>query len=118
MTKNVYILIMLVFAFLLGPTQSFATTTQEAEHSCMDMSSTMSCCSTTDTSSTDQDQTSCKGNCGTSTCVSPISLHITGVVIEEDYTIFISPELRQNHYYSEALISSDFRSIWLPPKIA
>lgn len=106
-----------MFTFLLGPTQTYANTTQEVMECCMDASTEMSCCDNGD--DTSQKEMPCKKNCESIGCTSPITCCHTILLSEDDNTLnFVSFRQRQQHFYAEVLISSDFRSIWLPPKIA
>ena len=71
-------------------------------------------------SSNEDSHEGCKGACKNITCSSSSVYHgITSLFhTEANKQIFSFSTEKQNYYYSEIFISSDFRSIWLPPKIS
>jgi hypothetical protein len=118
MTKKFYILLLVTLGFLLGPTPTFAHGTKTEMSCCKEKSTTKDCCKKKDSKKKGHScDTSCVGNscgCPTAYCGStPMFFSQT-----TNNLLFSFSEKKQNYYYSEIFISSDFRSIWLPPKIS
>jgi hypothetical protein len=64
---------------------------------------------------------SCDNSCVGSSCGCPTAYcgsHSIFFSQTTNNTLFSFSKKKQNYYYSEIFISSDFRSIWLPPKIS
>lgn len=118
MNSKIYILLLLVFSFLLGPTQSYAAAMPAEMACCKDSSTEMSCCK--DSSSSSKDDMDCGSSCENSSCVCPV-ISISPKVLtseSENDILYLAFDKKQTYHYAEILISSGFRSIWLPPKIA
>lgn len=123
MTKQIYILLIVVFGFLLTPTPTYACgkSHTKTEKTCCDKKTSQTkkndCCKK-EHSQSNHDNDGCGGKCGHSSC------HCSGVniaialpfVSELKHTISFSE--KQSILYTETYISSGFRSIWLPPKIS
>lgn len=117
MTKKIYILLLLTLGFILGPTQSFAHSNKAEMTCCTKESSTKECCK--DNHSKEKNQ-SCDNSCKDVSCGCPTVYCGYASVLSfqtDNNSLFDFSERKQNHFYSEIIISSDFRSIWLPPKI-
>lgn len=119
MPKNSYILFLLILGVFLGPMQSFAHGKKKAEMTCCKKeSSEKSCCKEKKSKETKHD---CDSSCSGSSCGCPVmhcSFSPMYVFQEANDSLFDFSERKQNYFYSEVFISSDFRSIWLPPKIS
>ncbi|KIC01186.1 hypothetical protein OA88_15175 [Flavobacterium sp. JRM] len=118
MTKKFYILLLVTFGFLMGPTLTYAHGTKNEMSCCKKESTTKDCCKKKHSNKKEHNcDNSCSGNsCGSTSAncgFSPMALFQT-----ENNSLFSFSERKQNYYYSEIFISSDFRSIWLPPKIS
>lgn len=116
MTKNVYIAFLLVLGFLLGPMQTFASSMPDDMACCKKETMDMSCCKT-DKQDVDM---GCNNSCGSASCACPIVSVSPSVLFLQNETeaVVAFSEKKQNYCYAEILITSDFRSIWLPPKLA
>lgn len=120
MPKNSYILLLLILGLFLSPTQFFAHNSgNKTEMSCCKKeSSEKSCCKEKKSKGTKHDcDSSCSGmSCG---CPAMYCGFSPMVVFQETKDcVFDFSERKQSYFYSEVFISSDFRSIWLPPKIS
>ncbi|MEA9414852.1 DUF6769 family protein [Flavobacterium sp. PL02] len=118
MTKKFYILLLVTLGFLMGPTLTYAHGTKNEMSCCKKESTTKDCCKKKHSNKKEHNcDNSCSGNsCGSTTAncgFSPMALFQT-----ENNSLFSFSERKQNYFYSEIFISSDFRSIWLPPKIS
>ena len=118
MTKKFYILLLVTLGFLMGPTLTYAHGMKKEMSCCKKESSTKDCCKKKDSKEKGHD---CDKGCLGNSCTSPAgSCSFSPMVLfqTENNSLFSFSEKRQTYYYSEIFISSDFRSIWLPPKIS
>ncbi|WP_143077749.1 hypothetical protein [Myroides guanonis] len=117
MNRKIYILLLLVFSFLLGPTQTFASPMQTDMACCKDSSTEMSCCK--DDKKASDSEMDCGSSCKSASCVCPVVTISPNVLFSENENeaLFTFSDKKQNYPNAEILISSDFRSIWLPPKL-
>jgi hypothetical protein len=121
MTKKVYILLLVMLGFFMMPSMAFACESKSEKTSCTKESASQTCekeCCNKEKKSKSHE--GCDGGCKHVSCGSSVvSLALSfPFYVEINTQLFsFSPE-KQNYYYSEIFISSDFRSIWLPPKIS
>lgn len=118
MTKKFYILLLVTFGFLMGPTLNYAQV-QKSEMLCCNIESTVNdCCIKKDSDTSEHNcNSSCLGN--SCSCPAPIcSFSSMNYIETENLSLFSFGESIQNYNYSKIFISSDFRCIWLPPKIS
>ena len=121
MTKKLYILLLVMLGLFMMPSMAFACETK-SERACCEKESTSQtckkeCCKKQRKAKSHE---GCDGGCKHVSCGSSVvNLALSSAVHVEINTSFFSfsPE-KQNYYYSEIFISSDFRSVWLPPKIS
>lgn len=116
MTKNIYIIFLLVFTLILGQTHSYANPSQKMMDCCMEMSMEKTCTCTSDSKSADE--MPCKGKCDSMTSSTSMSLCLSETILDEDTIILGFKEPKNGFFYHESLIPFDFNVIWQPPKIA
>mgnify|MGYP003528198928 CR=1 FL=1 len=109
MSKKFYILLLVVLGFFMMPSVAFACGTK-----------TEKACCKKEKKSNESSHDGCNGACKNVSCgSSAIHLGLMSVFNAGlNKQIFCFSTEKQNYYYSEIFISSDFRSIWLPPKIS
>lgn len=123
MSKKFYILLLVMLGFFMTPSVAIACGIKTEKVCCNKESSSKKdkkeCCKKKLSSNKDSHE-GCKGACKNITCNSSSVYHgITSLFhTEANQQIFSFSTEKQNYYYSEIFISSDFRSIWLPPKIS
>lgn len=121
MTKNIYILLLLTLGLLLGPMQISAHNSSKADMECCQKDSTdskKSCCKEKESKETKH---SCDNSCSGVSCACPVAYCGFAPILtfqEVNQSLFDFSKSKQNYFYSEIIISSDFRSIWLPPKLS
>lgn len=118
MTKRVYILLLLTFGFILGPTQGFAHNNMAEMACCTKESPGDECCMDNHAK---EKQHGCDSSCKDVSCGCPTMYCGFASVLSsqsDNSSLFGFSERKQNHFYLEIIISSGFRSIWLPPKIS
>ena len=118
MTKPFYILLLVTLGFLLGPTVTFAHGTKTEMSCCKKENATKDCCKEKDSKKKGH---SCDNSCVGSSCGCPVANCASAPMTTfqtESNTLFSFSKNKPNYYYSEIFISSDFRSVWLPPKIS
>ncbi len=118
MTKKIYILLIVVLGLLSGPTQSYAAGLDSVMSCCTKESGTKACCKD---EGIQQEKHHCDSSCAGTSCGCPtVYCGSTPIFFSQttNNAIFGLTEKAQNYYYTEIFISSDFRSIWLPPKLA
>ncbi|RWW98821.1 hypothetical protein [Flavobacterium cerinum] len=118
MTKKIYILLLLTLGFLLGPTVTYAHNNKAEMACCKKESSKKDCCKEHHSK---EKKHSCDSGCKSVSCGCPsVSCGFTPTLAfqSENDSLFDFSDRKQNYFYSEIFISSDFRSIWLPPKIS
>jgi hypothetical protein len=112
-----------MFGFFMMPSMTFACGTKSEKACCKKEFSSKtekSACCNKNKDSKNKKHDGCNGACKNVSCSSStVHLGLTSLFHTDlNNKIFrFSPE-KQNYYYSEIFISSDFRSIWLPPKIS
>lgn len=123
MSKKFYAILLVMLGFFMMPSVAFACATK-TEMACCKKESTSEkdkkdCCKK-EKKQNERSHDGCKGACKDLTCsTSSFQLGLTSTVYTElNNQIFSFSTEKQNYYYSEIFISSDFRSIWLPPKIS
>ncbi len=119
MTKNICIIFFTILGLLLGPMQSFAHSNKIEMKCCQKESSDSekSCCKKNQSKGTKH---SCDGSCSGASCACPMVYCGVFLILdleEQSNSRFAFSNSKSNFFYSEIIISSDFRSIWLPPKI-
>jgi len=120
MTKNIYIIFLLTIGLVLGPAQSFAHS-KKCDMVCCEKelsNSEKACCKEKQYKETKH---SCDSSCSGVSCGSPVVYCGLSSILafqEENNSLFDSSDNKQIFFYSEIIISSDFRSIWLPPKLS
>ena len=121
MTKNIFILFLLTIGLLLGPMQTSAHNGSKAIVLCCQKESTdseKSCCKENQSKGKKH---SCDSSCTGASCTCPvvyIGYSLTLDFQEQNNSLFDFSDSKQNFFYSESAVSSDFRSIWLPPKLS
>ena len=118
-----HILVIVLFGFLLMPSNSFACGNSSNKHSCKKEVSSKTdkedCCKG-DSHSKGKNSDGCAGKCGHSKCGCPATSNGFTIVYEikfKNNTFDFSSE-KQKNSHSETFISSGFYSIWLIPKIS
>ncbi|MFV8342926.1 hypothetical protein [Flavobacterium sp. XS2P39] len=118
MAKKFYILLIVTLGFLIGPTLAFAHSNKASMTCCKKESAAKTCCKEKDSKKKGHNcDNSCVGNscgCPTTYCGSTSMVFFQ----TENNSLFSFSEKKQDYFYSEIFISSDFRSIWLPPKLS
>ena len=123
MSKTFYIVLLVSLGFLMKPSFAFACGTKTEKSCCKKASATekakKECCKKAQ-SSKEKSHKGCDGACKNITCSSStVYLGMNAIHYNElNHQLFSFSTEKQNYYYSEIFISSDFRSIWLPPKIS
>ena len=109
MSKKFYIVLLVMLGFFMTPSVAFACGTK-----------TEKACCKKESSSKKESHEGCSGACKDVTCSSStVYIGMTSLFHTElNNQLFSFSTEKQNYYYSEIFISSDFRSIWLPPKIS
>jgi len=121
MTKNIFILFLLTIGLLLGPMQTSAHNGSKVIMACCQKESTdseKSCCKENQFKGKKH---SCDSSCTGASCACPvvyIGCSLTQDFQEQNNSLFDFSDSKQNFFYSESAVSSDFRSIWLPPKLS
>jgi hypothetical protein len=123
MLRKKYILLLAMFGFFMISNIAFACNVTPEKNSCtkeFSATSQKSTCCEKEKNSKNKKHQGCTGACktilGNHSSLSigfPVAFYIS---LDQDPPIFSVQ--KQNYYYSEIFISSDFRSIWLPPKIS
>jgi hypothetical protein len=123
MSRKKYILLCAMFGLFMISNIAFACNATPEKKSCTKEFSTASqkptCCEKEKNSKNKKHQ-GCTGACKTILCNHSslsIGFPIAPYISLNQGTPIVSAH-KQNYYYSEIFISSDFRSIWLPPKIS
>ncbi|MFV8268585.1 hypothetical protein ACNQGP_01460 [Flavobacterium sp. GT2N3] len=123
MSKKFYIVLLVMLGFFTTPSVAFASGIKTEKACCKKESASKKdkkeCCKKEPSSKEDSHE-GCTGACKNSTCSSSsFYLGISSLFYTEvKKHLFSFSTEKQNYYYSEIFISSDFRSIWLPPKIS
>lgn len=123
MSQKFYILLLVMLGFFMTPSVAFACGTKADKSCCKKESSSKTeqkdCCKK-EKKSNESSHDGCSGSCKDVTCSSStVYLGITSLLYTElNNQFFGFSTEKQNYYYSEIFISSDSRSIWLPPKIS
>jgi hypothetical protein len=118
--KKFHLLILVLFVFLLMPSNTFACGSKTEKSCCKKEISSKAekkdCCK--NKQSNEQDN-SCGGKCGHSNCTtSTVNFSIISFYeIEFKNNNFDFSTEKPKFYHSETFISSGFTSVWLPPKI-
>jgi hypothetical protein len=123
MSKKFYIVLLVMLGFFMTPSVAFACGAKTEKACCKKESSSKKnkkeCCKK-EQSSKKESHEGCSGACKDVTCSSSaVYIGMTSLFYTElNNQLFSFSTEKQNYYYSEIFISSDFRSIWLPPKIS
>ena len=114
-------MLLVMLGFFMMPSVAFACGTKSEKACCkkeaVSQSEKSACCNKEKSSKSHE---GCNGGCKHVSCTSSVvNLALSSLsYVELNGQLFsFSPE-KQNYYYSEIFISSDFRCIWLPPKIS
>jgi hypothetical protein len=123
MLRKKYILLLAMFGFFMITNIAFACHSEPQKESCQkELSTTFqkTACCEKDKNTKDKKHQGCSGACKTILCNhSYISIGFPVVSYSSlNPDALIVSSKKQNYYYSETFLSSDFRSIWLPPKIS
>ncbi|WP_379853472.1 hypothetical protein [Flavobacterium xylosi] len=116
-------MLLIMLGFFMAPSVAFACGTKADKSCCKKEYSSVKdkkdCCKK-EKKSNESSHEGCKGACKDVTCSSSaFQLGLTlAFYTELNNQIFTFSTEKQNYYYTEIFISSDFRSIWLPPKIS
>lgn len=112
-----------MFGFFMTPSIAFACKTKSEKSCCKKEVSSKTeqavCCNKEKSSKKDNHE-GCNGACKSVFCGCP-ALHLglaSFFCTDLNTKIFRFYSEKQKYYYSEIIISSDFRSVWLPPKIS
>ncbi|MFV8368370.1 hypothetical protein [Flavobacterium sp. LB2R40] len=122
MSRKFYIVLLVVLGFFMTPSIAFACGAKIDKACCKKEYSSekdkKECCKKAQ-SSKEKSHEGCNGACKNITCSSILYLGLTSFSYSDlNHQLFHFSTEKQNYYYSEIFISSDFRSIWLPPKIS
>lgn len=123
MSKKFYIMLLVVFGFFMTPSIAFACKTKSEKACCKKEVSSKTgkadCCNK-EKAAKNKNHEGCNGACKDISCSnSTVYLGLTSLFYTDlNNKILRFSSEKQNYYYSEIFISSDFRSIWLPPKIS
>ncbi len=119
MAKKFYILLIIMFGFFLGPTLNFARGIKTEKKCFKNKTFLKTTCKETDFKTKEY---RCANGCIESAADCPVvycSYYSPMISFQTDnHSFFNFSKEKQNYYYLEIFISSDFRSIWLPPKIS
>jgi hypothetical protein len=120
MTKHIYILFLLIVGLLAGSAQSFAQNNKSEMVCCKKESSDSdkSCCKE---KKEGKENRNCNNSCFGFSCACPVFCYTFNLMVtfQEDNFFFLDfSNNKHSFFYSEAFISSDLASIWLPPKIS
>jgi len=118
-----YILILILFGFLLMPSDVVACKMDSANHSSIKEISSKVCnedCCKNDSHSKNRNNNGCGGKCNHSKCGCASSCNTSISIAEWNSTSnrFNFSSEKQNFYNHETTISSGFDSLWLIPKIS
>lgn len=124
MTKQIYILLLVMFSFILTLTETYACSKSSAttEQACCKKEKSQddkSSCSSKSHAQGNHDADDCSGKCGNSSCQCPavIIWGYISSISELKYKLLTVPH-KQFLLYTDPYISSGFHFIWQPPKIA
>ena len=123
MPKKFYIVLFVMFGFCMMPSIAFACGTKSEKVCCKKETSSKKekadCCNK-ENASKNKSHEGCNGACKNISCSSStVHLGLTSLFSTDlNNKNFSFSSEKQNYYYSEIFISSDFRSVWLPPKIS
>lgn len=123
MIRQKYILLLAMFGFFMISNIAFACHSEPRKESCQKELSTAyqkTACCEKDKNTKYKKHQGCTGACKTILCnhsYSSIGFPIVPYMEFNQDTLIVSFQ-KQNYYYSAIFISSDCRSIWLPPKIS
>lgn len=125
--KKLYILLIVIFGFLLMPSNTFACGNscgkKTEKHSCKKETSSKQdkdgCCSN-DSNSKSKNHNGCGGKCGHAKCGCTIVTNGFTATIELNFknNNFDFSTEKQKFSNTETFISSGFHSLWLIPKIS
>lgn len=121
MIKQFYIVLLIVLGFVLNPAISYACgiISQEVEKACCTIgsSSAMDCCSKGLDNHSKQGE-GCGDSCSSASCQCP-TFSLTSQLLDSNIDNTLLPTYHSNSFfYENALTSTGFTRIWLPPKIA
>jgi hypothetical protein len=114
-------MLLVMLGFFMMPSVAFAYGTKSEKTCCkkkiVSQSEKTACCNKEKSSKSHE---GCNGGCKHVSCTSSVvNLALSSLsYVELNSQLFCFSTEKQNYYYSEIFISSDFRSIWLPPKIS
>lgn len=115
-----YVITLLILGLFFMPTEAVACGTKTAKACCQkevtSKETKKDCCSS---NAKDKKHKGCQGKCGNSNCTSSSAQYsfLSNVAIElQPQVLYFSFE-KPNLYYEETFRSSNFSSIWQPPKI-
>jgi hypothetical protein len=114
-------MLLVMLGFFMIPSIAFACGTKSEKACCKKEAASqtkkMACCNKEKNS---KSQEGCNGGCKHVSCTNfVVNLALSSpIYVTVNSQLFSFSSEKQNYYYSEIFISSDFRSIWLPPKIS
>ena len=120
MAKKTYIFLFLILGLLLGPMQTYAHngSSKATMACCKDKSTKKNCCKENQSTGSNH---SCDNSCSGVSCSCPVAycgVNFIFALQEQNNSHFYFSDNKQKFFYSETIISSDFCSIWLPPKLS
>lgn len=122
MTKQIYILLMVLLGFFFMPTQTNAcgVNSEKIEKSCCQQKTSTfdkkDCCESH--AHKEQSEDNCSGKCENSSCIcpsSPLVLALPIVIEIKNQNLFLK---KTSIPYTKTYNSSGFGAIWQPPKIS
>lgn len=120
--NKLHFLTIVLFGFLLMPSDTFACGKNSEKSSCSKETSAntekMDCCKN-DNHSKNKNHDGCNGKCGHSNCVTTSTqFSVVFFEIQFNNSNFDFSEKKSNYFNSEDNLSSGFSSLWLIPKIS
>ena len=122
MTRQIYILLIVMLGFFWTPTLAYACgkTAEKTEKSCCDKLTSQpkdkDCCKSH--SKKDKNDDDCDGKCKNPACHCPTAPFAFALTLDAGMKNHILVPEKLTIGYTHSYISSGFHSIWLPPKIS
>lgn len=123
MTKQIYILLMVLLGLFLTPTLTYACSKShtQTEKSCCDKKTSQTdkndCCKNK-SSHNQKDNDDCGGKCKNASCHCPTAPLAFALTLDAGMKNHIIVLEKLTIGYTQSYISSGFHSIWQPPKIS
>lgn len=120
MTKQFYIVVWILLGFFANPAISLAcgTSSQKVEMACCSTKSSdeMDCC--TKALDHHDESSNCGDSCSSASCQCPTVSMTTYLFVSNEWNTLIPTSNSNSYFYKDALTSTGFTLIWLPPKVA